>query len=135
MKRNIVQIDEKKCNGCGACADACHEGAIEMKSGKARLIRDDYCDGLGDCLPVCPTGAISITVREAEAYDEQAVQAKKQGSHVVVPAHSLRYSLVTDNEVNRIVSCQESRAGYFLNGRCKSNWRLSTRRILMVQNY
>ncbi len=78
MKRRIVQIDEEKCNGCGVCADACHEGAIEMQNGKARLIRDDYCDGLGDCLPACPAGAISIIEREAAAYDEQLVQARKQ---------------------------------------------------------
>ena len=75
MIRKIIQIDEEKCNGCGACADACHEGAIGMVDGKATLLRDDYCDGLGDCLPVCPTGAITFVEREAAAYDEAAVQA------------------------------------------------------------
>ncbi|MGF0033913.1 ATP-binding protein [Bariatricus sp. SGI.154] len=74
MIRTIIHIDEEKCNGCGACAAACHEGAIQMVDGKARLIRDDYCDGLGNCLPVCPTNAISFEEREAAAYDEEAVQ-------------------------------------------------------------
>ncbi len=74
MERRIIQIDEEKCNGCGACAKACHEGAIAMVNGKAHLMRDDYCDGLGDCLPTCPTGAITFVVREAEAYNEAAVQ-------------------------------------------------------------
>ena len=77
MERRIIHIDEEKCNGCGACAAACHEGAIAMEGGKAKLIRDDYCDGLGDCLPTCPTGAITFTVREAAAYDEAAVMARK----------------------------------------------------------
>lgn len=78
MVRKIIKIDENKCNGCGACAAACHEGAIEMIDGKAVLTREDYCDGLGDCLPECPTGAISFEEREAPAYDEAAVLSAKQ---------------------------------------------------------
>ena len=79
MIRKIIRIDEEKCNGCGACASACHEGAIGMVNGKAKLLREDYCDGLGDCLPACPTNAISFEEREAPAYDEAAVlRAKAQ---------------------------------------------------------
>ena len=77
MIRKIIRIDENLCNGCGLCAKACHEGAIGMVNGKAKLIRDDYCDGLGDCLPACPTGAISFEQREAEEYNHAAVEAKK----------------------------------------------------------
>ncbi len=86
MLRKIIKIDAEKCNGCGACAAACHEGAIEMLGGKAVLTREDYCDGLGDCLPACPVDAISFERREAPAYNEEAVrQAKIQNQSVKLP--------------------------------------------------
>ncbi|GHV76737.1 (Fe-S)-binding protein [Spirochaetia bacterium] len=78
MIRKIIKIDEEKCNGCGLCADACHESAIEIVDGKAKLLRDDYCDGLGNCLPACPQGAIGFEEREAAAYDEEKVKAHQQ---------------------------------------------------------
>ena len=77
MIRKIIKINEEKCIGCGACADACHEGAIGMADGKAKLLRENYCDGFGDCLPACPAGAISFEEREAPAYDENAVLKSK----------------------------------------------------------
>ena len=85
MIRKIIHINKEKCNGCGLCAAACHEGAIGMANGKATLLRDDYCDGLGDCLPVCPTGAITFEQRDAAAYDEAAVKknmALQQQAHM-----------------------------------------------------
>lgn len=85
MIRRIITIDQDKCNGCGLCATACHEGAIGIVNGKATLLREDYCDGLGDCLPACPTGAITFEEREAAAYDEAAVLASKQASKFRVP--------------------------------------------------
>ena len=89
MVRKIIHIDREKCNGCGACAAACHEGAIEMIDGIATLTREDYCDGLGDCLPACPTGAITFEERDAPAYDAQAVQtAKEQKQQPEPTSHS-----------------------------------------------
>ena len=78
MLRKIVEINEEKCNGCGLCAKACHEGAIKMINGKAKLISDEYCDGLGDCLPACPADAINIIEREAAEYNEELVKAKME---------------------------------------------------------
>lgn len=86
MIRRIIEIDESKCTGCGLCADACHEGAIGMVEGKAKLLRDDYCDGLGDCLPTCPTGAIRFVEREAAAYDEAAVKANMEKKQHACPS-------------------------------------------------
>ena len=85
MIRRIITIDEEKCNGCGLCAKACHEGAIGMVNGKAKLLREDYCDGLGDCLPACPMNAITFVEREAPAYNEAAVLAAKKAKEEKMP--------------------------------------------------
>lgn len=84
MIRKIIHIDEDKCNGCGICATACHEGAIDIIDGKAKLVRENFCDGLGDCLPACPTGAITFEEREAPAYDEAAVMKAKQSDRTLI---------------------------------------------------
>ena len=85
MIRRIITIDKDRCNGCGLCAKACHEGAIGMVEGKAALLREDYCDGLGDCLPACPTGAITFEEREAPAYNKEAVLAAKKAKEAPLP--------------------------------------------------
>lgn len=111
MIRRIINIDEEKCNGCGACAQACHEGAIGMVNGKAKLLRDDYCDGLGDCLPTCPTGAITFVEREAAVYDEQAVLANKHAKikserraipHVGCPGHQMHRLNHNENIISSV---------------------------------
>lgn len=108
MLRKIIRIDEDKCNGCGSCAKACHEGAIAMVNGKAKLMREDYCDGLGDCLPSCPTNAISFETREAKAYDEQAVQKSKMESKATLPCGCPgTQSKVIKREL-KLSSCQPS---------------------------
>jgi Fe-S-cluster-containing hydrogenase component 2 len=112
MKRKIIEIDEEKCTGCGACADACHEGAIKMVDGKAKLMRDDYCDGLGDCLPSCPADAIHFTEREAKEYNAQAV-AQSKAKKAVPPVGGCPGSMaraIVHNEVqteNRVYSQSE----------------------------
>ena len=105
MKRTIITIDEAACTGCGLCAEACHEGAIGMVNGKAKLLRDDYCDGLGDCLPTCPTGAITFVEREAAEYDEKAVLENKRKKLAAAiphgcPGHQLRRFERAEEESN-----------------------------------
>ncbi len=103
MLRTVIEIDQSKCNGCGICAMACHEGAIEIVNGKAKLMRDDFCDGFGDCLPTCPTGAITFIEREAEAYNEAAVAENKRKKAQEMPSHC-------PGSMSRTISHEESAA-------------------------
>lgn len=141
MVRRVIQIDEEKCNGCGICAEACHEGAIGIVDGKAKLLRDDYCDGLGDCLPNCPVGAISFIEREAAAYDEAAVQENKKKKCRQWDRHRL-----ADARVQECVSLKENlqkkirmqvyrSAPNCVSGRYRSNLHRSMRLILTGQNF
>lgn len=102
MLRKIIKIDEERCNGCGICATACHEGAIDIINGKAKLVRENYCDGLGDCLPACPTGAITFEEREAPAYDDAAVKKTQE-------QHKMTAMNMTTDEIMQIEDENERR--------------------------
>lgn len=112
MIRQIIHIDEEKCNGCGICANACHEGAIDIVEGKAKLVRENFCDGFGDCLPGCPTGAITFETREAPEYDEAAVkQAQEKNSESVSMPMSMSKSMLQNWPVQ--IKLAPVRAPYF----------------------
>jgi len=106
MKRRIIEIDEAKCNGCGLCVDACHEGAIGILNGKAKLVRDDFCDGLGNCLPVCPTGAITFIEREASEFNSDAVEKskKERADHCDCPSTGM-YSITRETNDAPVEKC------------------------------
>ena len=125
MIRKIIQIDEETCNGCGACAQACHEGAIGMVDGKARLLRDDYCDGLGDCLPACPTGAITFVEREAARLrrGSRAGQNKAQAAGALPCGCPGTQSKTSSREPSPCAPAARTRPPSCASGRCRSSWR------------
>ena len=113
MIRQIIHIDEEKCNGCGICAEACHEGAIDIVGGKAKLVREHFCDGFGDCLPNCPTGAITFEEREAPAYDEAAVkESQRKKAEDAAPNEVERRHAMTDHEKNMMNEMAQHAAGH-----------------------
>lgn len=144
MIRKIIHIDEDKCNGCGLCATACHEGAIDIIDGKAKLVRENFCDGFGDCLPGCPTGAITFEEREAPAYDEAAVQESKKKKELQEKMKHLHEGGCPGSRMRMLeqpgglAAISQSRCVRFPSsgiGRCRSSWPPSTHHTSTRQSF